>query len=62
MEQAAKDSTSHKCAHALCVCIIAADQEFCSDLCKSADEWMPCQCGHPICTPEILEENVGPSS
>ena len=56
------DSSTHKCAHALCVCLIASNEEYCSDYCKSADEWEPCQCGHDMCTPEALEESVGPGS
>ena len=56
------DSSTHKCAHALCMCLVAASEEYCSDYCKSADEWEPCQCGHDMCTPESLEESVGPGS
>ena len=38
--------------------LIAAEQEYCSDYCKSADEWEPCQCGHALCIPESLEQST----
>jgi len=59
------DSTSgstaalHKCAHEVCACMIPADQEYCSDVCKGGDEWAPCQCGHAVCAARSPEENVG---
>jgi len=57
-DNSSQDSSTHKCAHALCMCLIGIEQEYCSDYCKSADEWEPCQCGHEVCTPESLEESM----
>lgn len=56
-DNSSQDSSTHKCAHALCMCLVAADQEYCSDYCKSASEWEPCQCGHALCVPEALEQS-----
>lgn len=58
-ENSSLDPSTHKCAHAMCACLIPIDREHCSEYCMKASEWEPCQCGHTLCTPE---EGVGPSS
>jgi hypothetical protein len=44
-----------KCAHAMCTCTVAQDEQYCSDYCASAANAGKeaadgeCSCGHPEC-------------
>ena len=44
---------NNKCAHDMCVCVVADDQDYCSHHCADADEQdlveIKCECGHPGC-------------
>jgi hypothetical protein len=52
-------AASQKCAHPQCQCQLPIGKEYCGETCRSANDWEPCQCGHPACMTENLEENVG---
>jgi metallothionein len=46
--------TLMKCAHPACLCLVEAEQRFCSSACSSDRGYVsgPCLCGHPGCTGE----------
>lgn len=44
---------NHKCNRDICVCEVADDQEFCSEICEESDDQdlteIKCDCGHNCC-------------
>lgn len=52
-------AATQKCAHPQCHCQVATGQQYCSESCKTASDWEPCQCGHDACMSETAAENVG---
>ena len=49
-----------KCMHKPCQCLVEAEQQFCSAVCKTAKDSnsVACPCGHPDC---IAEQRTGES-
>lgn len=54
-----------ECSHEACTCVVAGDEEFCGDVCRShvtSDEVASsaCFCGHPECGGSV--EGTPPTS
>ena len=47
------EDDNNKCAHDACSCMVADDQEYCSEHCEDAVDQdiveISCDCGHPSC-------------